>query len=161
MLELTEVPSVKMGLLIRRPPAEVFRAMVDPEFTTKVWYSKSSGEMTPGAKLVWEWEVYGASAQVTVLDVEKDSLVRFTWGNYAPDNPTTVEFRFIPLHDGTTTYFQITETGFTGTGDELVRAVADSTGGYTYMICALKALLEHDLVLNVVPDVFPAELRDK
>jgi uncharacterized protein YndB with AHSA1/START domain len=42
-LELTSVPSVKVGMLIRRKPAEVFQAIVDPAVTTRIWYTKSSG----------------------------------------------------------------------------------------------------------------------
>ena len=30
--------------------------------------------------------------------------------------------------------------------------VVDSTGGFTMVLCALKALLEHDVVLTVVLD---------
>ena len=154
-LELTSVPSVKVGMLIRRPPAEPFQAIVDPAVTSKIWYTKSSGKMTPGAQLTWEWEMYGVSSQVCVQEVEADRRVRFTWSGYTPEHPTTVEFCFLPM-PGDTTYVQVTETGFTGTGDELVRYVADSTGGFTFLVSALKALLEHDIVLGLVPDAHPA-----
>jgi uncharacterized protein YndB with AHSA1/START domain len=157
-LELTRVPSVKVGMLIRREPAEVFQAIVDPDITTKIWYTKSSGKMTPGAELLWEWEMYGASSRVRVEEVEEDSRVRFTWSGYTPDHPTTVEFRFVPMPDATT-YVQVTETGFTGRGDLLVRYIADSTGGFTFLVSALKALLEHDIVLALVPDAHPAGLQ--
>jgi uncharacterized protein YndB with AHSA1/START domain len=149
-LELTEVPSVKVGMLIRRKPAVVFQAIVDPGITSKIWYTKSSGKMTPGARLTWEWEMYGVSSQVCVKAVEENSRVLFTWSGYTPDTPTTVEFRFLPMRDDTT-YVEVTETGFTGTGDELVRYVADSTGGFTFLVSSLKALLEHDVVLGLVP----------
>jgi hypothetical protein len=29
-LQLTHIPSVQVGMLIRRPPGEVFQALVDP-----------------------------------------------------------------------------------------------------------------------------------
>jgi len=156
-LKLTRVPSVKVGMLIRRKPAEVFRAIVDPAITSKIWYTKSSGTMIPGARLTWEWEMYGVSSQVWVKEVEENSRVLFTWSGYTPDNPTTVEFRFIPMPDDTT-YVQVTESGFTGTGDELVGYVTDSTGGFTFLVSSLKALLEHDMVLGLVPDAHPAGL---
>jgi len=35
-LELTSVPSVKVGMLIRRPPAEAFQAIVDPAVTIRL-----------------------------------------------------------------------------------------------------------------------------
>ena len=154
-LELTTVPSVKVGMRIRRKPAEVFQAIVDPGITSTIWYTKSSGKMTPGAELLWEWEMYGVSSHVSVQDVAENSRVRFSWSGYTPDNPTTVDFRFLPMPDDTT-YVQVTETGFTGTGDELVRYVADSTGGFTFLVSAIKALLEHNVVLRLVADAHPA-----
>ena len=113
--------------------------------------------MTPGAELLWEWEMYGVSSHVWVKEVEENSRIRFSWSGYTPDNPTTVEFRFMPLHDDT--YVQVTETGFTGTGDELVSYVTASTGGFTFVVSALKALLEHNIVLGLVPDARPAGLQ--
>lgn len=48
------------------------------------------------------------------------------------------------------------ESGFTGSGDELVKQVTDSTQGFTLVLAGLKALLEHDVELNLVADRFPA-----
>jgi hypothetical protein len=45
-LELTKVPSVRVGMRIRRMPADVFQVIVDPYITSKIWYTKSSGKMT-------------------------------------------------------------------------------------------------------------------
>jgi uncharacterized protein YndB with AHSA1/START domain len=151
-LQLTQIPSVKVGMLIRRPPAEVFRALVDPDITTRFWFTKSSGHVEPGAELRWEWEMYGASANVSVREVEQDSRILFDWGD--GDESTTVEFRFIPHGDGAT-YVEVTESGLSGHGDQLVARAAGSTGGFTIALCALKALLEHDVALSVVRDRFP------
>ena len=43
-LELTAAPA----MLIRRPVGEVFAAFVDPDVTTKVWFTKSSGRLEAG-----------------------------------------------------------------------------------------------------------------
>ena len=82
-LQLTQIPSVKVGMLIRRPPAEV------------------------------------------------------------------------------ATYVQVTETGLSGDGDQLVARAAGSTGGFTIALCALKALLEHDVDLSVVRDRSPEGLPSR
>jgi len=58
-----------------------------------------------------------------------------------------------------TTYVEVSESGFTGTGDELVRYVADSTCGFTFVLSALKALLEHNIALGLVLDAHPADLE--
>jgi uncharacterized protein YndB with AHSA1/START domain len=153
-LELTAVPSVNVGMLIRREPAAVFEAIVNPEITSKIWYTKSSGTMLPGARLRWEWEMYAASSDIVVKEVEDNRRVSFSWSGYSPDNPTTVEFRFTPRAGGT--YVQVTESGLTGTGDELARHAADSTEGFAFVVSALKALLEHGIALGLVADAHPA-----
>jgi uncharacterized protein YndB with AHSA1/START domain len=64
--QLKKSPVAKTGMLIRRPVAEVFAAFIDPEITTTFWFTKSSGRLEPGKQVKWEWEMYGASTQVTV-----------------------------------------------------------------------------------------------
>jgi len=141
-------------MLIRRPPGEVFQALVDPAITTRFWFTKSSGKLVPGATVQWDWEMYGVSTKVAVKEVEDDSRILIDWGD--DDEFTTVEFRFIPAGDDRT-YVQVTETGLSGDADEIVSRVAGSTGGFTNVLCALKALLEHDVVLTVVLDHSPPE----
>jgi uncharacterized protein YndB with AHSA1/START domain len=155
-LRLTHIPSVEVGMLIRRPPAEVFRALVDPAITTKFWFTKSSGEVAPGAELQWDWEMYGASAQVVVKEVEDNRRILIEWGD--GEESTTVEFRFTPRGDGAT-FVEVTETGLSGGGDALAARAAGSTGGFTIALCAMKALLEHDIVLTVVRDRYPDGLQ--
>jgi uncharacterized protein YndB with AHSA1/START domain len=154
-LQLTHIPPVQVGMLVRRPPAEVFQAFVDPAITTKFWFTKSSGKMTPGAGIRWDWEMYGLSTKVSVKEVEDNSRIRFEWND---DKPTTVELRFTPWgHDAT--YVQVTEDGLSGDGDQIVSHAAGSTGGFAMVLCALKALLEHGIVLTVVLDHRPKGLE--
>jgi uncharacterized protein YndB with AHSA1/START domain len=134
---------VNVGLLIRRPPHEVFQAIVDPAVTTKIWYTDSTGPMTAGAELTWTWAMYDASARVRVLEVEPGRRVRFDWGS-------TVEIRLLPWKDDTT-WVQVTETG---AGDPL-----DSTAGFSFLLASLKALLEHGIALGIVADAHPAGLQ--
>jgi hypothetical protein len=42
-----------------------------------------------------------------------------------------------------------------GSGDELVKQAADSTQGFTLVLAGLKALLEHNIRLNLVADRYP------
>jgi uncharacterized protein YndB with AHSA1/START domain len=156
-LRLSQSPTVKVGMLIRRPPAEVFEALVDPAITTKFWFTKSSGKLLPGATVQWDWEMFGVSTQVVVKEFEEGRRFLIEWGDGS--DFTTVEFRFIPWRDEAT-YVQITESGLTGDGDELVSYVAGSTGGFYQVLCALKGLLEHDVVLTVILDHAPPEGLD-
>jgi hypothetical protein len=54
----------------------------------------------------------------------------------------------------------VTESGFTGNGDELVKYVADSTQGFTLMLAGLKALLEYGVRLNLVGDRYPKGVEE-
>ena len=155
-LQLSQIPTVNVGMLVRKPPSEAFQAFVDPAITTKFWFTKSSGKMTPGADLRWDWEMYGASTRVAVKEVQANRRIRFEWGD---DKPTTVELHFTPWGDDAT-YVEVTEAGLNGdSGDEVLARVADATGGFAIVLCALKALLEHGLVLTVVRDAHPKGLR--
>lgn len=150
-LQLTRVPTVEVEMLVRKPPSEVFQAFADPAITTRFWFTKSSGTMTPGAKLRWDWAMYGVSTTVSVKEVEDDRRIRFEWGD---DQPTTVELRFTPWGQDAT-HVQVSETGFPGDGDQVAAHATDSTGGFTIVLCAVKALLEHDLDLRAVPEAHP------
>jgi uncharacterized protein YndB with AHSA1/START domain len=151
-LRLSHVPTVKVGMLIRKPPGEVFQAVVDPDITTRFWFTRSSGKLTPGATVRWHWEMYDASATVRVKEVEDDRRLVFDWGDGAES--TTVEFRFTPWEDDAT-YVEVTESGLRGDGDEVLTRAAGSTGGFTIALCALKALLEHGVALTAVGDRYP------
>ena len=158
-LLLTRVPIAETGMLIRRPVAVVFEAIVNPEFTTQFWFTRSSGRLVAGRPIRWDWEMYDISIQVTAKVIEPNHRIVIEWPGYS--GPTTVEWTFAPRDDGT--FVKVTESGFTGTGDQLVKYVADSTQGFALMLAGLKALLEHGVKLNLVRDRFPksvAELRD-
>ncbi|HEX5594600.1 MAG TPA: SRPBCC family protein [Micromonosporaceae bacterium] len=150
---MAKAPVVNAQMLIRRPVDEVFQAFVDPAITTKFWFTGSSGKLEPGATVKWDWEMYGVSTLVTVREVEENRRILVEWD---PDSPTQIEWLFLPCDSGTT-LVRITETGFTGSSDEAAAKAIDSMGGFTMVLCALKALLEHDLVLTAVGDAHPAD----
>ena len=90
MEQLVAAPGVDVGMLVRRPPDEVFEALADPSVTTRFWYTRSTGRMTEGAELTWTWEMYGVSSTVWVEKVRPGRLIRFRWDGYDPAHPTTV-----------------------------------------------------------------------
>ena len=151
-LQLKQVPATRTGMLIRRPVAEVFEAFVDPAITTKFWFTKGSGRLEAGRQVQWSWEMYGVTLPVTPRDVEPNRRIVIEWPG--PGGPRSVEWKFAAQKDGTT-FVGISESGFTGDGDELVKQVADSTQGFTLVLAGLKALLEHDVRLNLVADRYP------
>lgn len=156
-LQLTQAPVVQTGMLIRRPAAEVFEAFVNPEITTQFWFTNSTGRLETGQQVEWAWEMYDVSAPVTALAVEPHRRIQIEWPGYS--GPTTVEWRFTALPDNTT-FVSITERGFVGSGDELVKQATNSTQGFTLVLAGLKALLEHNVRLNLVGDRYPKGVEE-
>ena len=148
--------TAKAGMLIRKPSHEVFEAFVDPAITTKFWFTKSSGKLAPGAQVRWEWEMYGSSTEATVRAFEQDKRLLIEWSGY--DAPNTVEWVFTAL-TADTTFVSITNAGFSGDAEAVAGQAVDSTGGFTMVLAGLKALLEHDIQLNLVADRFPPGLE--
>ena len=149
-------PIAKAQMLIRKPVSEVFEAFVDPAITTKFWFTRSSGRLETGKKIQWDWEMYGASVQVVVKAIETNKQILIEWPGYS--GPTTVEWIFAPQQDDTT-FVRITESGFTGNDDELVKQVTDLTQGFSLVLAGLKALLEHNVRLNLVADHHPDAIK--
>lgn len=142
---------VTAQMLIRKPAAMVYEAFVDPAITRNFWFTKGSGKLEAGKTVTWEWEMYGVSIRVAVKEMIPAQRILVEWG----DPATTVDFTFEAMSDDTT-YVVIQNSGFTQTGDALLRQVNDSTGGFTTVVDGLKAYLEHGINLNLIADKFPA-----
>ena len=145
-------PIAKAGMLIRKPVAEVFEAVIDPAITTRFWFSRSSGRLEPGKQIRWEWETYDVAAQVRVRALEKNRRLIMEWSAFG--TPTVVEWRFSSRGDNKT-FVEVTNTGFGGEEDEIARQAIDATEGFTLVLAGLKALLEHGIELKLVTDRFP------
>jgi uncharacterized protein YndB with AHSA1/START domain len=142
-------PIAKTGMLIRKPVADVFAAFINPDITTRFWFTKSSGPLQVGKRVKWEWEMYGASTEVAVKAIEPDKRILIEWDGYS--GRTTVEWKFARQKDGTT-FVSIAESGWTGDADALIEYVSNSTQGFTWTLAGLKGLLEHNVRLNLVAD---------
>lgn len=148
-------PVARAGMMIRRPVAEVFKAFVDPAVTTRFWFTRSSGRLETGARLRWDWEMYGAGADVVVRAIDPNRRILIDWGDAGA--MTQVEWTFEakgPDH----TFVEVTDRGFGGDKQAQVAAALDSAGGFALVLAGAKALLEHGLTLNLVPDRHPNAL---
>lgn len=155
-VQLTNVPVTNTGMLIRKPVADVFEALINPDITTKFWFTKSSGRLEVGKEVQWEWEMYNVSISVIAQAIEPHTRLVIEWPGYSGN--TTVEWLFT-AQSTDTTYVSVTERGFTGDGDELVKQVADSTEGFALLLAGLKAFLEHNVRLNLVADRYPTGIE--
>jgi len=143
----------KAEMLIRKPVAEVFDAFIDPVITTKFWFTKSSGRLETGKQIRWDWEMYNSSTDVNVKAIEPNKRILVEW--MAFEEPTTIEWIFTSRPDNTT-FVSITNSGFHGTEEEVAGQAIGSTEGFTIVLAELKALLEHNINLNLIADRFPS-----
>jgi uncharacterized protein YndB with AHSA1/START domain len=143
-------PIAKSEMVIRRPVAEVFNAIVDPAVTTKFWFSKSSGKLEQGKRVRWDWEMYGVGTDVDVKAIEPNKRILIEWDSY--EGRTPVEWLFEARPDDTT---KVTVTNYGFQGENVVEQAIESTQGFTFMLSGLKAWLEHNLTLELVADKNP------
>lgn len=142
-------------MLIRKAAAQVFESFIDPEITKNFWFTKSSGNLETGKTITWEWEMYGASAEILVKEIHPNERIVTEWGEPA----TTVEFNFKAVSENAT-YVVIRNFGFQETGDALLNVIKDATGGFTTVLDGCKAFLEHGINLNLIADKFPKEAME-
>lgn len=93
-LRLKQVPITQTGMLIRKPVADVFEAFVNPDVTTKFWFTHSSGRLEADKQVQWDWDMYAISIPVTVKAIESNKRIVIEWPGH--HKPTTVEWIFAP-----------------------------------------------------------------
>ena len=146
----------KAQMLIRKPVAQVFEALVDPAITSRFWFSKGSGRLEAGRRVRWDWEMYGVSTEVDVKSIEENRRILVEWD---PDHPTSVEWTFEPRGEDRT-FVTVTNRGFSGGAEEIVAKALDSQGGFSFLLAGLKVFLEHGIEPNLVVDHAPDALVD-
>ena len=153
MTQKTEAPEAHAQMLIRRPVAEVYGAFIDPAITKHFWFTRASGPLRQGARVRWDWEMYGISTNVDVKALDQNRRILIEWGG--PDATTCVEWKFEAL--GTAlTMVRIRNWGFAGSPEETVAAALDAKGGFSFVLAGVKAWLERGVELNLLADHDPA-----
>lgn len=144
--------TAKAATRVRRPPAEVFAAFADAEKMSKFWFTRRDDRLAEGEASTW---YLGSSEDAFAFDVQvtelrEPDLIAIEWKG--PDgNTTEVRWNFEATDDNET-ILKVEESGFTGTDDAIVARALDSTGGFNQVVIAAKALIEHNVAINVVAD---------
>jgi uncharacterized protein YndB with AHSA1/START domain len=142
----------KAEMLIRSPVGKVFEAFVDPAITSKFWFSRGSAKLEAGKSVRWDWEMYAFSAEAKVKALEPNKRILVEWSAYGA--PTDIDWVFTARSD-VTTFVSISNSGFGGSAQEIANLAVNSTEGFAFVLAGAKALLEHGVLLNLVPDRFP------
>ena len=144
-------PVASAGMLIRRPAAEVFEAFADPAVTSRFWFTRGSGRLEPGARVRWDWAMYGVGTDVVVKAIEPGRRILIDWD--VDSDPTEVEWT-LDAHGGET-WVEVFNRGFPGAPDEQVARALDSTGGFALVLAGAKMWLEHGIEPRFVLDRHP------
>lgn len=141
----------KAGSIVRASPARVFDAIVNPGTMSKYWFTRHDAGLKAGEIVLWYIGRHddAHAFEVHVKELIESKLIRVEW--WGGEHFTEVTWRFQEAEGGHT-HLTIEECGFKGTQDEIVASALDSTGGFNQVIIALKALLEHNVSINVVDD---------
>lgn len=148
-------------MLIRKHISEVFEAMINPDITSKFWFTKSSGRIEPGKTLEWEWGQFGVKDTVDILEVKTDEYISLQWK--LGELKTTIKMNFEPKSDDFT-LVRVTEKGFWKSSpsedkniDEKIDLMLGQNGGWTLVLSNMKAYLEFGINLNLIGDHKPHE----
>jgi uncharacterized protein YndB with AHSA1/START domain len=134
----------QVQLKIRKPPAEVFAAVVDPAKLAGYFVQTTSGPLSEGATVMWSFAEAPEPFPVTVTEVVDNERIVFEWP--AVGYKTRVEMTFTPL-DGGDTMVKVAESGWPD--DEQGRRLSyGNAGGWMHMMACLKAYLEYRINLR-------------
>ncbi|MGF7170706.1 uncharacterized protein YndB with AHSA1/START domain [Sphingobium xanthum] len=147
----------QVSIRIARPVHDVFEAVADPDQLSRYFTTGGAkGRMDTGATVMWDFHDFPGAFPVEVVEVEQDRKIVFRWqanegvSEGAPlvdvDYKTEVTMIFEPLDDGRT-LISVTEHGWRETQTGLNGSYGNCMG-WTQMICALKAWLEHGINLR-------------
>lgn len=143
--------SARAQIIVHSAREVVFDAFIDPAIMSKFWLTRRDDGLRAGETVTWFVGTApdAIEIEVRVKQVDRPSRIVLDWGH--GDTFTTVTWT-LTEKGLDRTLLVIEEHGYVGTEDEVLARALDSTGGFNQVIVALKALLEHDAVINVVAD---------
>ena len=143
----------RVSARISKPVHEVFEAVADPDklscyFTT----GGAKGRLEEGSTVSWDFHDFPGAFPVHVIEVEPDTRIVLEWQanepGAGPDDNTTVTMSFKPVDgDAGRTLVEIAEEGWSESEAGL-KASYGNCMGWSQMLAALKAWLEHGINLR-------------
>ena len=133
---------------ISKPVEEVFEAVVSPDSLSKYFTTGGArGRLEAGMEVTWDFHDFPGAFPVLVQEVVPNSKIVLQWeADEKTATWTTVTMEFRPLDDGRT-LVRISEFGWPETEAGLISCFGNCQG-WTGMLCAMKAWLEHGINLR-------------
>ena len=136
---------IKTALQILKPVNEVFDAIIDPDKMSNYFISKSDGRIEQGKVLNWEFPEFEGSWPVTILEVEPDKHISFSWDG-ASGYQTKAEIS-LESRENNTTLVRILEKSMENNEDG-IKWLLSNTEGWSFFLACLKAYLEYGINLR-------------
>jgi uncharacterized protein YndB with AHSA1/START domain len=136
---------------IARPCAETYEAVADPEQLSRYFTTGGArGRLDVGADVTWDFHDFPGRFPITVVEAKPPRRIVVQWDGNATtsdDGKTTTTFEFEPVDNDTRTLVTVTESSWQVTADGAKTAFGNCEG-WTGMLAALKAWLEHGINLR-------------
>lgn len=148
-------PRFTIGGRLSKPVGDVFEAVANPDHLSQFFTTGGAkGRLETGSVVTWDFHDFPGAFPVNVVEVVPNEKIVLRWD--APENTvdadaagnrqTTVTMTFEAL-DGDRTLVQISEHGWKSS-EEGLAASYDNCEGWTGMLCAMKAWMEHGINLR-------------
>lgn len=136
---------------VAKPVEQVYEAVADPEQLSRYFTTGGArGRLEAGDTVTWDFHDFPGAFPVQVLQAEAPRRIVLRWAGehlVADDGMSRVQFDFEPVDDGARTKVQISESGWQPSEAGFQRAF-DNCEGWTSMLAALKAWVEHGINLR-------------
>jgi uncharacterized protein YndB with AHSA1/START domain len=152
----------RVAARIARPVAQVFEAVADPKHLSQYFTTGGAvGQLETGATVTWDFHDYPGAFPVEVVEVVANEKIVLKWDASEGEPPnvegaaepkaapykTKVTMTFKPIDDGSRTLVEIREEGWRESQGALDASYGNCQG-WSQMLCALKAWLEHGINLR-------------
>lgn len=147
---LTELSFTVSGR-VARPIDQVYEAVADPQQLSRYFTTGGAkGRLDAGETVTWEFHDFPGGFPVEVVEAAPPWRIVVRWGSLESadgSGKTTTTFEFEPVDEGARTLVTITESAWRAT-EAGAQSAFGNCEGWTSMLSALKAWLEHGIVLR-------------
>ena len=135
----------RVSLIINAPATEIFNAFTEPKQLARFWLASSSGKLSIGKSVRWEFKVPGATVETTATKLKLGQAILWKWSD-----GTTVDIEIEELDKGTAV--TVINSGFQGSPNQKIQSALNATEGFSFVLADLKTLLESGKSSHIVRD---------
>ena len=142
-------PTYSVFIIVNRPRHDVFEAVADPkELSAYFTTGGASARLEQGQTVTWDFADFPGAFPVKMTEVVPDEKIVFDWkaNEAGTDYQLQVTMRFTEVEEGRTKV-EVEEAGWHET-EAARQASYGNCMGWSQMLCALKAWVEHGINLR-------------